>query len=376
MTLCIRFNVAVAVTAITFFMVTEVWSQNSNGTIQQPTGRPASVQAGMNAPYGQSPNQAGLPNSNPNAVNGQSAQAGLPPQAGVQPGAAAAPMGNAPFQLEPQLQNYLDEVLKFWQLSTSKIDRFESKFTRWQFDPTKTNNPDEFYTNSSGVVRYLKPDKGMFHVEQMLYRVPKDDGKFAYEALPGHFGEWWICDGECVHEYDRTEKKVTKHQLPANMRGAQVFNSPLPFVFGIDAEKIKQRYWMRPLPHPVGKDGVRNEEIIVLEAYPKFQSDAINYHHVSIFLDKKDFLPAAIEIALTQWTPQTPHREVFEFKERVANANVLTKMTEVIFNRAFIPEQPPKDWTVEERPFIPEEAPADGLRAANPSQSTPGPMQR
>lgn len=347
-----------------FFIPSIGLTQTADNTIQQPLGTPHQAPSAQrnSPPVAQAPGV-----TNPGQAT---------PVAPTQIALPEAQMGNAPFPaLDPALQKFLDEALTYWQQSTAQIQRFECKFNRWQFDPTKTNNPNDFYTASSGVIRYLKPDKGMFQVEDLRYRREKDGGKVDYEALPGHFGEWWICDGASVHEYDRTEKKVTKYPLPANMRGAEVFNSPLPFVFGVNAQKIKERYWVRPLPHPVGQDGKPNDKIIVIEAFPKFQADAINYHHVTIYLDRDKFLPQALEIALTQWTPQAPHREVFEFKDRETNAGLLAKINEALFQKAFIPEQPPKDWTVQEQPFAPEE-PADGLRAANPNQTPPGGLQR
>ncbi len=259
------------------------WSQNFGNAIQQPNTQPGQSQIAQPMPADSMQSPAAANAAQP---VGQPVQAGAAPNAVPQ-----APMGNAPFVLSPAEQDYLDKVLTFWQESTAKIERFECSFNRWQFDPQKLNNPQEFYTASSGTLRYLKPDKGMFKIEEMKFRVDKPNGQFAYEALPNQFGEWWICDGVSVHDYDRTEKKMTKHPLPANMRGAEVFNSPLPFVFGVDKNKINQRYWVRPLPHPLDKEGKPNENIIVIEAYPKFQSDALNYHHVTVYLDRAKFLP-------------------------------------------------------------------------------------
>jgi hypothetical protein len=162
------------------------------------------------------------------------------------------------------------------------------------------------------------------------------------------------------------------------MQGAEVFNSPLPFVFGVDAAKLKARYWIRPLEPPKDDKGVPNQNLVLLEVYPKTVDDAVNYHHVTVYLDVKEFLPIAIEIALTNWTPQQPHREFFQFEERVLNASLLTKINETLFRQAFIPAQPPKDWKVEELPItleVPVKPPVDPsqqpLRANNPNAVPP-----
>ena len=289
------------------------------------------------------------------------------PAAGQMPAVAGAQMGQAPFpSLTPDYQKYLDNVLAAWENSTKGIQRFQCKFSRWQYDPTKTNDPNAFYTAASGVLRYMAPDKGMFKVEDLRFRKQKADGKWGHEAIPDQFGEWWICDGESVHLYDQTQKHAKKYPLPPNMRGAEVFNSPLPFVFGVTAQKVNSRFWVRPLPPPPGPDGKPNDKVILLEAYPKNQADAMNYHHVSIYLDRQEVLPLGIVIFLPNWTPQpqNDHKEVFEFRDREVNASLLAKFTEAVFRQNFIPIEPPKGWTVEEIPFVPDE---DAQRVAAPA---------
>jgi TIGR03009 family protein len=338
-------------------------AQIAGNTIQQPQAQAANPSAPMNAASPSTPAiQQGLGGNTPGGL----VQA-LP----------EAPMGNSPFPpLDPALQQYLENVLQYWQQSTAKIQRYQCKFTRWQYDPTKVNDPSQHQSIAKGVVRYMAPDKGMFQVEDIHFLKQQSDGKFSYEVVPGQYGDWWICDGESIHLYDRTEKKAKKYMLPPTMRGAEVFNSPLPFVFGVDAEKIKARYWIRPLPPPVDKNGKQNDQIVLLEAYPKLQADALNYHHVTIYLDRNEFLPVAIDIALTQWTPTAPHREVFQFSDREVNLTLLDKINETLFRQAFIPREPPKDWTVEEVPFLAEEAPQEPLRASNPNAPLPSGLQR
>ncbi len=313
-------------------LVSDSLAQQPPNMIQQP---------------GQRPTQAPIP-APAQAATAQNPAAQNP--AGV-PGTPVAPMGQAPFPpLAAEIQKYLNDVLAAWENSTKGIERFQCKFSRWQFDPAKTNDPAAFSTAASGVLRYLKPDKGLFKVEELLFRKQKPNGQWGYDKIPDQYGEWWICDGENVHLYDQTQKVAKKYPLPPNMRGAEVFNSPLPFVFGVDAQKVNSRFWVRPLQPP-------NNNVILLEAYPKHQSDAMNYHHVSIYLDRKDILPKSIVIYMTNWTPQPQNdfKEVFEFSDREVNAGLLAKLTEAVFRQSFIPIEPPKGWTVEEVPFVPEE---------------------
>ena len=323
----------------------------------------AQAPAGMIQQPGRAPNQAAPNQAAPNqAAPIQAAQNQMAPN---QPQAPFAPMGQAPFPpLDPVHQKYLADVLNAWEKSTGGITRYQCKFSRWQFNPETTKDPAAFETAGTGVIKYLAPDKGMFQVEELKFRKQKADGTWGHEVIPGQFGEWWICDGESVHLFDQTQKIAKKYALPPNMRGAEVFNSPLPFVFGVKAEKVNARFWVRPLPPPVAANGQPNQNIILLEAYPKFQADAVNYHHVQIYLDQKEFLPLCIVIYLTEWTPEKDHKEVFEFRDREVNAGLLAKINEGLFRQSFIPKEPPKGWTVQEVPFVPEE---DGQRVAAPA---------
>jgi hypothetical protein len=79
--------------------------------------------------------------------------------------------------------------------------------------------------------------------------------------------------------------------LPEEMKGKAISDGPLPFIFGAKAEQLKRRYWMRdvtPTAH-VGKQ-------IWLEARPKFQQDAANFHKATVILNERTFLPEALQI--------------------------------------------------------------------------------
>jgi TIGR03009 family protein len=151
------------------------------------------------------------------------------------------------------------------------------------------------------------------------------------------------------------------------MQGKAIYNSPLPFFFGVEAAKIKERYWIRPLPPPAGTDGSQRTDLIHLEAFPKYQADAANYHKVQIMIDQREFLPAAIIIFSPQWNPRFPARDHFEFTERQKNFAFGDKLKETLFSQEFIPMQPPKDWKIVEEQVQPEQ-PLPGDRVASPNQ--------
>lgn len=288
-----------------------------------------------------------------NAAGGTPAAQGF--QNAIQP-LQAAPAAPIP-PLSPQLQAYLDQLLNHWSQQTKKIERYRCDFQRWSYDDTKTQGNNIHFLYSQGVIRYMAPDKGLFRVDQQFFfQGMKPDGTPDFKAIANQFGEYWICDGIRIHSYDRTMKKVDRYELPANMRGMEITNAPLPFLFGIDPKQAKERYWMQPVQAPPGPNGQPLQDRYVIEAYPKLQADAANYQMVKVTLDNQEFLPLSLEIMLPGHivNAQTKaivkdSREVYEFNNREVNWNLLNRMAEVLkFKEEFIPQDPPKDWQIED----------------------------
>ena len=66
---------------------------------------------------------------------------------------------------------------------------------------------------------------------------------------------------------------------------------------------MKQRYWMRIFTRPDAKDE------IWIEAWPRWQQDAANFHHVQVILDAKTMLPKAIRL----YEPNPNIHKVYDF---------------------------------------------------------------
>ncbi len=347
-----------------------------NGVANPNPGRVAPVQGavqGQTQGFGAQGNPALNPGLNQRPVSNQ-----IPRTGSGQEVVTIDPFAKNP--PSPQEQADLDKILSYWERSTADIERYSCKFIRWQYNSSDNfvaglaqqlgrNIRDVNVTTASGELKYMAPDKGMFKIDLLLKLSGVLDAKNQpeYKSFDGNFGEWWLCDGENVYEYDRTEKKCTRFTMPPELKGAGILESPMPFMFGVKAEKIKARYWVRLLPSPKDAQGRPREDLFLIEAHPKFQADAVNYHHVQIFLDREMFLP----VMLIKYNPEhldepnevlKDNREVFQFSDRAKNASLLQKINEAIFKREFMPIEL-KDWKVENRVFAP---PAmDDVRAAN-----------
>jgi hypothetical protein len=113
----------------------------------------------------------------------------------------------------------------------------------------------------------------------------------------------------------------------------------LPFLFGAEAAKIKQRYWIRPLPIP---PEVKGE--YWLEAFPKTRQDAANYQKVHVIIDHKDFLPKALIIFDRNFDPaRNPARTTFSFENRDVNWSVALEQLN-IFHQEFYEPRAPLGW--------------------------------
>ncbi|HYW80031.1 MAG TPA: TIGR03009 domain-containing protein [Thermoguttaceae bacterium] len=196
----------------------------------------------------------------------------------------------APFRLTPQQEADLDRMLTAWEQNNQKIRTFASDFTRWEYDPV-FGDPNKPKSQSDGKLKYASPDKGMFHVES---------------KPPEH----WVCDGKSVFEFNGEKKQLIEHQLPPELQGKAIANGPLPFLFGAEAAKLKQRYFMRIVTPPE----VQGKQIW-LEAIPRYQQDAANFRMVELILNSQDMLPYGLQI----YEPNGKNRTVYQFRDIVTN---------------------------------------------------------
>ncbi|WP_145418054.1 TIGR03009 domain-containing protein [Planctomycetes bacterium K23_9] len=294
---------------------------------------------------------------------GANAQAGNPQAPNAD--ATVADPNARPFKaLTAAEQTRLDAMLKAWEQQSKGTKTMSCKFQKWHFDLLAA--PAGIHaTKSTGVIKYAAPDKGMFKEETIVFYEGMKQGAPQFAAQPGKVGDYWVCNGAEVIEFDGNEKKCTISTLPPGMKGQDIFNSPLPFVFNLDAQKIQSRYWVREVKAP--KPG-----IYLIEAWPKFQADRSQYKMVQIALDDKKFLPTALIMYAPNFNAQNaPMWDHYEFEN--VGRNAITAGMKQFFNN-FIPQRPPSDWQVvrEKLPVAgqPNGAPARQAAAADERPAT------
>lgn len=294
------------------------------------------------------------------------------------PGAFAMPQAPKWIPLPPDHEKYLDQVLGYWQESSGKIKRYRCKFTRWEYDgvfmardPKTGEMPAK--TQSTGVIKYAAPDKGLFKVEQMLhYTAAQKPGERAqYLTRPEDRGEQWICDGKSVFAFDHQRKQLMQTELPPDMQGRAIVDGPLPFMFGAEAAKIKQRFWIRVITPKDSKGEYW------LEAVPKSRTDAANFKMLHIIIDETDFLPKAMALFDRNYDEvRNPTCTNFVFEKREVNWNETIDKINIFAREFWEPATPLGYKKVVER-YAPATEERISAPAAGTKQATrPGPTKK
>ncbi|MCX7420814.1 MAG: PASTA domain-containing protein [Planctomycetia bacterium] len=216
-------------------------------------------------------------------------------------------------------------LLNKWEVESSKVKKLQGEHLRWEYDYTFNvvkRNKGEFY--------YEQPDRGRIDLTPVEVKMVKDEkGKpqpptdikkhwktgqdVKFTVQPGT-GERWYCDGQTVTQIDEKEKTATQLVIPPNNRGERIIDGPLPFLFGMPADKALRRYRMAIIGQEKAKDGTPIS--VTLQIHPKLRSDAANYQLATVILDLKTYLPSAVRMIDPAGTKET----TYSFQSMKANA--------------------------------------------------------
>jgi TIGR03009 family protein len=249
--------------------------------------------------------------------------------------AQVQPQAPPQFQLNKLEQTYLDQVLDKWQNESGKITTFRCPFDRWEYNPAFGPGPDIPLNKDKGQLSYQKPDKGSFEITEINTwqakpqppgQAPPAQAQGDWAKQPDAIGEHWVCDGTSIYEYRTEQKQIVERPIPKEMQGKSIADGPLPFLFGAEAAKLKQRYWMRIEQQP-------NNAEIWLTSQPKFQADAANYKEVRVILDQVQLLPKAMEVVLPNGGK---HVYIFDLANSCVNGPI-DRLKEFLFERPRTP---------------------------------------
>lgn len=242
------------------------------------------------------------------------------------------------YPLSAEHQQYLDQILTYWEHSTGRVQRYQSRFKRWEYEFARRGERDYatvLKTYSEGDLKYAAPDKGLFKVDRMQHRVASQvpGGEAEYQVQESGAREHWVCDGRSIFEFDYTNKQLIQRQLPPEMQGQRITEGPLPFLFGAESAKIKARFWMRVIT----PENVKNE--YHLEAIPKTREDAQNFRAIHIMIAEQDFLPTAMVLF-----HRNNAKTTYVFENRETNWNTTLNTLNIFHREFFEPGLPDRSW--------------------------------
>ena len=239
-------------------------------------------------------------------------------------------------------------MLEIWERESGNIKTFKCPFERLEYDAVFGPGGNIPKSKSEGHLRYAKPDKGMFRIDEIRYY---DAESREWKPRENDPGEHWVCDGASVYEYNAAKKQLIVRELPPDQRGTAIADGPLPFLFGAKRKKLRQRYFMRITQV--------TDSQIWLVAYPRTARDAASYRYVELILDREKFLPAALQVYL----PGGKSRTVYVFGDARINDPLS------MFGGVFLKPRTPLGWkkVIEKIPTGPtHQASRPGAPAAAP----------
>ena len=212
-----------------------------------------------------------------------------PAQQGPQPTAKDGP---APKVVMQPISEEMKKLLHEWEQETKGVKSLSCPMTRYEFDSVFAKE-----TRSTGTLYFENPDKGRIDFE------PADKERLAipsgrqdaqgkpFKVLPGTSSKW-ICTGKMIYILDMTSKSYDRIQIPPQMQGQNITQSPLPFIFGMKAQDAMKRFAMRfgQFNDPTGAKNP-DRKIYHIVANPLQPNVAREYIQAEIILDAATFRP-------------------------------------------------------------------------------------
>ncbi len=260
----------------------------------QPTQSSQPVQPGSPAPaaspaYNPAPVQPGLPAPPANYPGSYPANSNLAPnpapasqpypnnepnQPGAQPPVVGPQRLNAPFQLSPQQQLQVDQVLTFWEKYTKGVKKFDPEFDLYTYPAVSIGGADVNSAPQSqkttGFLKYESPNKGIYRVD-------------------GPPKELHRCNGKSLFSYNFDKMEINEYPF-SDEESQELNKGPMAFLFGASASTLRDRYWIRlitPKEAPTGQ--------IWLEAYPKTLEDRQDLVKAELIIQVKPVQPVAFQ---------------------------------------------------------------------------------
>ena len=216
-------------------------------------------------------------------------------------------------QVDPELWDVLEE----WSEKSANVKRLEGEILRRTYDTT-------FGVErlGEGYFYYTSPDKGRLDLNAvpvaptMLKARNKPGAKVRKKngvpfKLESEDPVKWICDGVQVISLSVEGKTAEVAQLPKHLRGKNIMDGPLPFLFGLPPLEAVNRFSMELQQKPTPQNPFAK-----IQAKPRRSEDANAWKSAQIILDTNTGLPAHVRLV----KPSGTLEEIYSFSELKVNA--------------------------------------------------------
>ena len=333
--------------------VTQPANQLNHQFANQPV-RVATTHPGLSA--GQPASQPislydGGTNRMPNTVPLTDPPTAAPNTHGIPPGmrhvGRAEPASQVvPFFLSADEQRELDEFLMRWERYSTTINRYDVNFNLFIYDSTIPGaEPNKPHKVAFGYFKYnAKPRRFVYVVEgewQESKQVKRNDNTNVH-------AEKMVIDEKSVYLYDYNAKIVRKINIPPELIGKGIADSPLPLIFGAKADDLKQRFSMR-IANVAGRD-----DLIWLHARPLQIEDQQEFKEIEILLDKRSLTAQGLK----QWDINDKAYRAFQLTQPQINPVIPNVMDHI---KNWFTADTPRGWRMDEQNY-------------SPSQTSPPPI--
>ena len=216
------------------------------------------------------------------------------------------PGANGPAQV--QISPELEQILQIWEQHTDKIERMQGVFRRYEY-----NKVFQIEKRAIGKYWYERPDKARmdFQPDPEIPDPPTHViGQMTFTVQPDETKSW-ICTGQEILDIEIKNKQFNRVQIPVSFQGENIRNGPLPFLFGMKADQVKEKYLLS-----LGADHAPQEKgIIHIVAYPLAPSLRREFSRAEVRLDARTFYPEGVKL----WDPAGNKETVYAFYKPEVN---------------------------------------------------------
>ncbi len=164
----------------------------------------------------------------------------------------------------------MNEILDLWAGKSHDTQSLKATFTREDFDETW-----ESTNRFNGTAFVKRPNLAYLNFEKVV------NGK----AVPS---ERIISTGPEIYQFLTETKQVHVYPLPAEEQKRAVEEGPLPFLFNMEAAKIRARYQIRLVNE--------NKELYLIAIKPLQAEDRDAFSLAYIWLDRAKLQPTKIQL--------------------------------------------------------------------------------